>query len=98
MTSASTGWALRWTQNPDGVGRIGFVQGDDGRSGHPPEIAALADRPDDDGPAGELRGQSPDTAQHPVHQDRQAGDRAVGGNGPVGGDPRDPQAGADVVA
>ena len=43
-------------------------------------------------------GQSPDTAQHPVHQDRQAGDRAVGENGPVGGEPRDPQAGADVVA
>ena len=60
----------------------------------------LADRPDDGraAPAGELRGQRPDAAQHPVHQDRQAVDRPVGEDGPVGGDPRDPQAGADVIA
>ncbi len=60
----------------------------DGGGGHLLQIATPAHCPDDGraAPVGELRGHGPHPAQHPLHQDGQAGDRADGENGPVPGD------------
>jgi len=73
---------------PDGAGRIGLVEGDgmaDSRGVDPCQITAPAHRPDDRCAAlvRKLGGQGPDPAQHPLHQDGQAGDRAVGEHRPV---------------
>src|SRR6266545_2001570 len=87
---------------PDGAGRIGLVEGDGVRDGggvHLLQIAALAHRPDDSRPAPvrELGGHGPDTAKYALHEDRQAGDWAIGENGPVGSDPGDTQTSTDLV-
>jgi hypothetical protein len=49
-------------------------------------------------PPRQLRRQGADGAEHAVYQHGDAGDRPVGEHGPVRGDARDAQAGADVVA
>ena len=49
-------------------------------------------------PAGELRGERPDRAEHTVYEDGLAGDGTVGEDRAVGGDAGDPEAGAELVA
>ena len=82
---------------------IGLVEGyrvRNDRRGHLLEVAASSHRPDDGraSPMRELRRQRPDTTEHAVHQDGPPADRAIGEHGPVGGDPGDTEARADLVA
>ena len=88
---------------PAGSHRGRLIRGDSvrhGRSRNPVQVAAPAHRADDGGadPAGQPGGQRPDPAQHSVHQDGPAGNRAIAEDGPVPGDPQDAQAGAEIVA
>ena len=63
------------------------------------EVSAANNRADDGGaaPMRQLSSQRTNRTQHPVHQNRFAGDRAVAEHGPVSRDPRNSQARAHLV-
>ncbi len=76
-------------QGANSVARFGPVEGDDvldSRVVDHRHIAAAPNGPDHGctRPAGELRGQRADTAEHAVHQDRRSSNRAVARTPPGG--------------
>ena len=87
---------------PDDAGRIGLIESNDvreGRGAHPLKVHVSSHSPNDGcaAPVGELRGQRSDRAEHALHHDNVAVDRAVSEHSSVGGDPRNAQAGAELV-
>ena len=86
MAPAGSGWSSATACATAGV----IDRSRSSRSSHRPDHGRTA-------PVRELRRQCSDTAEHAVHQDGRAGDRAVGEHCAVSGDPGDAQAGADLV-
>ena len=85
----------------NGRGWIGLVERDglEARIMYPREIGAGTHRPDDlrTAPVGELGSERSDTTKHTVHQHGHARDGSIPKDGPVGGDPWDTQASANLV-